>query len=42
MLARVVLYIGIVLMGLMLILERPTPMASAPNDALSTGYDVTG
>lgn len=30
MTARVVVYLGVVLLGVLLLLERPTPMAIAP------------
>jgi hypothetical protein len=42
MLARIVLYIGIVFVGVMLLLERPTPMAIAPSDVLTDTGAASG
>ena len=42
MLARVVLYLGIVVVGLMLLLDQPTPMAIAPREIQSGESSFSG
>ncbi len=42
MLARLVLFMGAVLLGVLLLLERPTPMAIAPSDLQPDPTSVSG
>jgi hypothetical protein len=42
MLARVVLYLGIVVVGLMLLLDQPTPMAIAPREVQPNSTVTSG
>lgn len=42
MLARVMLYLGIVVVGLILLLDQPTPMAIAPREIQPGGITTSG
>lgn len=41
MLARLVLFLGAVLLGVLLLMERPVPMAIAPSDVQPGGAGLS-